>query len=244
MKSKAILITGLLATLANSTPLVYTFSGNVPETGTGVIDDRAMNGSSGLYWSNNISYGESFEYKLLIDFDRPGEVVQADGSITPNEKTGDPAYTFFYADYISGDLFSDLYNGRYDSVSINSPPSHKTIDRFGVNLLAELRSLAFVNPSHWTSIHIFSSGEFATDWKIGDTFLLQEVIQDPRFIELSASLNTNVVLTDISPMSVPEPNQLITFALGLIFATLMFGKRRISDNKEQRKTLRSDHRSN
>lgn len=242
MKSKVILLTGLLAILANSAPLVYTFSGNVPGEGSGVIDDRAGQGGSGLYWSNNISYGEAFEYKLLIDFDRPGDVIQADGSITPTIQAGNPAYTFFFADYISGDLFPDLYNGRYDSLAVNAPPLHQSIDQFGVNILAQSRSLIYVDPSHWTSLYIRSLNEFAGGWNVGDTLSLQETIQDPRFVEFLTDFGAKVVLTDISPMSVPEPNQLITFSLGIIFVAMMFGRMRFSGNRKRIETFRSDNR--
>jgi hypothetical protein len=244
MKSKVILLAGLLATLANSTPLVYTFSGIVPGEGSGVIDDRVY---SGLAWSNNVSYGEPFEYKILVDFDRPGNVIQSDGSVTLTEQAGNPAYTFFHAEYISGDLFPDLFHGTYripgDSLASYTKPMYPTMDQFGVDILSSSVGLIYVAPSYWTNIHFHSTTEFGEAWKVGETFSIQELIQNPLFIEYGASFNANVVLTDISPMSVPEPNQLITFALGIIFAPVLFGKRCIFKNRNWIITLRTVDRS-
>jgi hypothetical protein len=212
---------------ACATPMIYTFSGNLGGATSDIIDDRAQ---SGIFWSNNVSKNAQFTYQILVDFDRQGIIVQPDGTESLNPQNGNPAYSFYYAEYVSGDLVPDLFHGRMmvpgDPIGSYRPPRRTTIDKFGVDLIGTTTSKVFVNSSLWTDISFVNWSKFAGDWQVGDTFTLFENFQNPYFIEWGGGFSRQATLTDITPASIPEPSSWYLMIAGF-FSFVLFGRRRI-----------------
>jgi hypothetical protein len=204
------------AKCAISSPMIYTFAGAVDESDSNIIDDRA---SSGLLYSNNIHYNTVIEYKILIDFDRLGETIHFSNGTTTVNPDPAPNYQAFYAQYISGDPFIDLFHGTYyipgDSAASYTASFSKTGTNVGVNDIREQNSRLYANINEWSNLTIRSTTPYAQDWEVGDIFTSLQSVQNPEYMEHPGELGVKVYLKDISPTPIPEVSELFAFAVGL-----------------------------
>mgnify|MGYP000008807426 CR=1 FL=1 len=160
----------LIISVAYTTPLYYTFEGNITkiQDGAGIVADAGL------------SLGDDVSYKFLFDFDRQGEYVQNNGTIVPVGGT-------FYVDLISGSLIDEkdggFFNEDKDPYELN----------YGWDSTGRLLSNLFDNR---TDIESEILGVRVSSWSVGDRVYGQEAAYDS--VGVSSVVKSHLTLTSIS----------------------------------------------
>ncbi len=190
---------------AQAVTMYYTFEGTV----TGASDAAGAVDNAGL------SVGSTVTYTFLVDLD-------ADGAITLNNGADfnytDSAYAdFLYSDYVSGDALEQIDGGIYDS--------GYSIAEYNLGYELSDVDFGYLIGNSQDDLLLLYSYLGVSDWAEGDTIYGYNYAFDSN--GAFSYLYANLTLTDISPVSVPEPSTLLLFGAGML-GLIAFRRRQLA----------------
>lgn len=184
---------------AMAVPLYYTFTGSVT-----YIDD-----STGAIADAGFAIGDSVTYTFILDFDADGTWTLSNGTVNT---VADSVFSdYYYTDYVSGDALGQDGGAMAER-------------NYGRDSLTGDFGLLHGN-SAYDGVDIFSRLADASDWAVNDTVSGYNQAFDST-VGAYSYLRSSLTLTDISPVSVPEPSTLLLLGFGML-GLLAFHRRQL-----------------